>query len=169
MEIFIGQLIGFAVIVAIIWKYVVPPVKGIMAKQQEAVRVALAESAEAAQKLADADKMHAKALADAKAESTKVTDEARHDSQRIVEQLTEQAGVDAERIKAQGGQHVELMRQGVIRELRQGWARSRWPRQTNWCAGMSRSPLLRPAPSTASSPIWSRWRRPRLRSVPTPR
>ena len=82
MEIFIGQLIGFAVIVAIIWKYVVPPVKGMMAKQQEAVRVALAESAEAAQKLADADKMHAKALADAKAESTKVTDEARHDSQR---------------------------------------------------------------------------------------
>ena len=120
MEIFIGQLIGFAVIVAIIWKYVVPPVKGMMAKQQEAVRVALAESAEAAQKLADADKMHAKALADAKAESTKVTDEARHDSQRIVEQLSEQAGVDAERIKAQGGQHVELMRQGVIRELRQG-------------------------------------------------
>ncbi|TXH21911.1 MAG: F0F1 ATP synthase subunit B/delta, partial [Mycobacterium sp.] len=120
MEIFIGQLIGFAVIVAIIWKYVVPPVKGMMAKQQEAVRVALAESAEAAQKLADADKMHAKALADAKAESTKVTDEARHDSQRIVEQLTEQAAIDAERIKAQGGQHVELMRQGVIRELRQG-------------------------------------------------
>ncbi|MUM35665.1 F0F1 ATP synthase subunit B/delta, partial [Mycolicibacterium sp. CBMA 361] len=120
MEIFIGQLIGFAVIVAIIWKYVVPPVKGMMAKQQEAVRVALAESAEAAQKLADADKMHAKTLADAKAESTKVTAEARHDSQRIVDQLTEQAGIDAVRIKAQGGQQVELMRKGVIRELRHG-------------------------------------------------
>ena len=117
---FIGQLIGFAVIVAIIWKYVVPPIKSMMAKQQEAVRVALAESADAAQKLADADKMHAKALADAEAESTKVTDEARHDSQRIGEQLAEQAGVEAERIKAQGGQQVQLMRQGVIRELRQG-------------------------------------------------
>ncbi|MDH6247857.1 F0F1 ATP synthase subunit B/delta [Mycobacterium sp. OTB74] len=117
---FIGQLIGFAVIVAIIWKYVVPPVKGIMAKHQDAVRVALAESAEAAQKLADADKMHAKALADAKAESGKVTDEARYDSERITAQLAEQAGVDAERIKAQGGQQVHLMRQGVIRELRQG-------------------------------------------------
>ncbi|MUL66973.1 F0F1 ATP synthase subunit B/delta [Mycobacterium sp. CBMA 234] len=120
MEIFIGQLIGFAVIVAIIWRYVVPPVKGMMAKQQEAVRVALAESAEAAQKLADADKMHAKTLADAKAESTKVTAEARHDSQRIVDQLAEQAGIDAVRIKAQGGQQVELMRKGVIRELRHG-------------------------------------------------
>lgn len=117
---FIGQLIGFAVIVAIIWKYVVPPVKGLMAKQQEAVRVALAESAEAAQKLADADKVHAKALADAEAESGKVTNEAEADSVRITAQLVEQAGVDAERIKAQGAQQVQLLRQGVIRELRQG-------------------------------------------------
>ncbi|MGB8407248.1 MAG: F0F1 ATP synthase subunit B/delta [Mycobacterium sp.] len=117
---FIGQLIGFAVIVAIIWKYVAPPVKGLMTRQQEAVRTALAESAEAAQKLADADKMHAKALADAKAESGKVTDEAKADSVRITAQLAEQAGVDAERIKAQGAQQVQLLRQGVIRELRQG-------------------------------------------------
>jgi ATP synthase F0 subunit b/ATP synthase F1 delta subunit len=120
METFFGQLIGFAVIAFIIWKYVVPPVKTLMAKQQDAIRAALAESAEAAQKLADADKTHAKALADAKAQSAKVTDEARYDSQRIAEQLTEQAGVEAERIKAQGAQQIQLMRQGVIRALRQG-------------------------------------------------
>ncbi len=67
MSTFIGQLIGFAVIVAILMKWVVPLVKGLMQKQQEAIRVALAESAEAAKKLADADAMHAKALEDAKA------------------------------------------------------------------------------------------------------
>lgn len=48
MSIFIGQLIGFAVIAYILWRYVVPPMKALMAKQQEAVRTALAESAEAA-------------------------------------------------------------------------------------------------------------------------
>ncbi|MEE6168198.1 MULTISPECIES: F0F1 ATP synthase subunit B/delta [unclassified Mycolicibacterium] len=120
MEIFIGQLIGFAVIAYIIWRFVVPPVKALMAKQQEAVRTALAESAEAAKKLADADAMHAKALADAKAESGKVTDEARNDSQRITAQLVEQAGAEAERIKAQGAQQVQLMRQQLIRGLRNG-------------------------------------------------
>ncbi|OBC06878.1 F0F1 ATP synthase subunit B/delta [Mycobacterium sp. 852013-50091_SCH5140682] len=120
MEIFIGQLIGFAVIAYIIWRFVVPPVKALMAKQQEAVRAALAESAEAAKKLADADAMHAKALADAKAESGKVTDEARNDSQRITAQLVEQAGAEAERIKAQGAQQVQLMRQQLIRGLRNG-------------------------------------------------
>jgi F-type H+-transporting ATPase subunit delta len=120
MSTFIGQLIGFAVIAFIIWKYVVPPVRTLMQKQQDAVRTALAESAEAAKKLTDADEMHAKALAEAKAESSKVTDEARQDSERIAEQLTEQAGVDAERIKNQGAQQVQLMRQQLIRQLRAG-------------------------------------------------
>ncbi|MCV7431219.1 F0F1 ATP synthase subunit B/delta [Mycolicibacterium bacteremicum] len=120
MSTFIGQLIGFAVIVFILVKWVVPLIKGLMVKQQEAIRVALAESAEAAKKLADADAMHAKALAEAKAESTHVTDEARQDSERIKAQLAEQAGVDAERIKAQGGQQVHLLRQQVVRQLRLG-------------------------------------------------
>jgi F-type H+-transporting ATPase subunit delta len=120
MSTFIGQLIGFAVIVYLLWRYVVPPVKGLMQKQQDAVRAALAESAEAAKKLADADAMHAKALEDAKAESSKVTDEARHDSERIASQLRDQAGVEAERLKAQGAQQVQLMRQQLIRQLRQG-------------------------------------------------
>lgn len=120
MSIFIGQLIGFAVIAFIIIKWVVPPVRNLMQKQQEAVRVALAESAEAAKKLTDADEMHAKALADAKAESAKVTDEASQDSERIAAQLAEQAGTEAERIKAQGAQQIQLMRQQLIRQLRTG-------------------------------------------------
>lgn len=120
MSIFIGQLIGFAVIAYIIIKWVVPPVRSLMQKQQEAVRVALAESADAAKKLAEADEMHAKALADAKAESAKVTDEASQDSERITAQLAEQAGTEAERIKAQGVQQVQLMRQQLIRQLRTG-------------------------------------------------
>jgi ATP synthase F1 delta subunit/ATP synthase F0 subunit b len=117
---FIGQLIGFAVIAFILWRYVVPPVRTLMQKQQDAVRAALAESAEAAKKLEDADAEHAKALENAKAESSKVTEEAKHDSERIAAQLTEQAAADAERIKAQGAQHVQLLRQQRIRQLRQG-------------------------------------------------
>ena len=44
MSIFIGQLIGFAVIAFIIIKWVVPPVRSLMQKQQEAVRVARQET-----------------------------------------------------------------------------------------------------------------------------
>ncbi len=119
MSTFIGQLIGFALIVFIAVKWVVPPVRTMMHNQQEAVRAALAESKSAANQLATADERHKKALEDAKAQAAKVTDEARSDSERIAEQLREQAVIEAERIKAQGEQHIQLLRQQTIRGLRQ--------------------------------------------------
>lgn len=118
MSTFIGQLIGFAVIVWLVAKFVVPPVRTMMKNQQDAVRQALDESASAAQKLSNADAMHAKAVADAEGDASKVTSEARTDSTRIAEQLGEQAVVEAERIKTQGAAQVHLLRQQAIRELR---------------------------------------------------
>ncbi|MBY0289150.1 MAG: F0F1 ATP synthase subunit B/delta [Mycobacteriaceae bacterium] len=119
MSTFIGQLIGFAVIVFLLMKYVVPPVRTMMKNQQEAVRAQLEEHSEAEKKVADADAEHAKALKEAKAEAAKVIDEARHDAEKIAEQLRAQADVELERIKVQGGQQVQLLRQQLIRELRQ--------------------------------------------------
>jgi ATP synthase F0 subunit b/ATP synthase F1 delta subunit len=116
---FIGQLVGFAVIVFIIWRYVVPPVRNMMKRQQETVRTQLAEHAEAEKKVADADTEHAKALEEAKAEAAKVIEEARHDAESIAEQLRIQADAELERIKTQGAQQVRLLRQQLIRELRQ--------------------------------------------------
>ena len=118
MSTFIGQLIGFLVILWIIWRYVVPPVRRMMANQQEAVRNQLDESAKAAQRLAEADKFHAERVAEAKAEAKHITEEARVDAERIAEQLRAQADVEVERIKVQGGQQVQLLRAQLIRQLR---------------------------------------------------
>lgn len=119
MSTFIGQLIGFLVIIWIIWRYAVPPVRRLMASQQEAVRNQLDESAKAAQRLADADKYHAQRVQEAKAEAKHITEEARVDAERIGEQLRVQADVEAERIKVQGVQQVSLLRAQTIRQLRQ--------------------------------------------------
>ncbi len=119
MSTFIGQLVGFAIIIFIVVKWVVPPVRNLMNNQQDAVRAALEDSKSAAEKLANADQMHAKAVEEAKAAGAKLTEEARADSTRIGEQLREQAGTEAERIKAQGEQQIHLLRQQTIRNLRQ--------------------------------------------------
>jgi ATP synthase F0 subunit b/ATP synthase F1 delta subunit len=116
---FIGQLIGFAAIVFLIVRYVVPPVRGMMQRQQETIRSQLEQHAEAEKKVADADSEHAKALEEARAEAKKVIEEARHDAEKIAEQLRTQADVELERIKTQGAQQVRLLRQQLIRELRQ--------------------------------------------------
>ncbi len=118
MSTFIGQLIGFAVIVAIIVKYVVPPLRKLMADQRQAVATQLEESAKAAQRLAAADQHHAARVAAGKADARHVVEEARADSVRIGEQLRAQADADAERIKLQGGQQASLLRAQTIRQLR---------------------------------------------------
>jgi len=115
---FIGQLIGFAAIIWIITKYVVPPVRKLMAQQQDAVRTQLDDSAKATHRLAAADQFHAKRVEEGKVEGRKIVEEARTDSVRIGEQLREQAVVEADRIKVQGGQQVSLLHSQLIRQLR---------------------------------------------------
>lgn len=118
MSTFIGQLIGFAVIIWILAKYVAPPVRKLMADQKEAVRTQLDESAKAGQRLAAADEYHTKRVEEGKVEGRGIVEEAKVDSVRIAEQMRIQAGVDAERIKVQGGQQVSLLRSQMIRQLR---------------------------------------------------
>jgi ATP synthase F0 subunit b/ATP synthase F1 delta subunit len=119
MSTFIGQLIGFALIVFLVWKYLVPLIRKMMTNQQDNVRRQLDESAEAKTKLAEAEKAHEKALEQAKAEAKRVTEEARVDSERIAEQLRVQADAEVERIKVQGAAQVQLLRAQLIRQLRQ--------------------------------------------------
>jgi ATP synthase F0 subunit b len=119
MSTFIGQLVGFAVIVYIAWRYVIPPVRRMMTNQQDNVRKQLADSAEAKKRLAEAEKAHEKAIEQAKAEAKQVIEEARVDTERIVEQLHAQADAEVERIKVQGAQHVQLLRAQLLRQLRQ--------------------------------------------------
>ncbi|MBS9535388.1 F0F1 ATP synthase subunit B/delta [Mycobacterium sp. M1] len=118
MSTFIGQLVGFAVIVWLLWRFVVPPIRKLMADQQEAVRKQLAEAAAAADRLAQASQAHTTAVANAEVEAKRVTEEARADAVRIAEQLRTQAGTDAERIKATGSQQVGLLRSQLVRQLR---------------------------------------------------
>ncbi len=113
MSTFIGQLVGFAVIVWLIVRFVVPPVRKMMADQQNTVRQQLADSSAAADRLAEASRAHAKAKEDANAEAKRLTEEAQSDAERIGEQMRAQADSDAERIKQQGGKQVELMRCAV--------------------------------------------------------
>lgn len=118
MSTFLGQLGGFALIVFIVWRYAVPPVRNMMAARQDLVRQQLADSAAAADRLTESTTAHSKAVQEAKEEAEQVVEEARADADRITEQLQAQAGVEAERIAAQGTRQAELLRAQLTRQLR---------------------------------------------------
>jgi ATP synthase F0 subunit b/ATP synthase F1 delta subunit len=118
MSTFIGQLVGFAAIVLLVVRYVVPPVRNMMAARQDAVRQQLDDSAKAAERLTESTAAHSKAVQSAEAEAEEVVEEAKADAERITEQLRAQAEVEAERIVGQGARQVELLRTQLTRQLR---------------------------------------------------
>jgi ATP synthase F0 subunit b/ATP synthase F1 delta subunit len=118
MSTFIGQLVGFAAIVLLVWRYVVPPVRKMMAARQDTVRQQLEDSATAAERLTESTTAHSKAVDAAKSEAKRVVEEAQSDAERITEQLQAQSEIDAERIKVQGVRQAELLRAQLTRQLR---------------------------------------------------
>jgi F-type H+-transporting ATPase subunit delta len=118
MSTFIGQLVGFAVIVWLAWRYVVPPVRRLMTARQDTVRQQLEDAAAAAKRLTESTTAHSRAVEAAKEEAKGVVEEAKTDAERITEQLQAQADVEAERIKGQGARQVQLLRTQLTRQLR---------------------------------------------------
>ncbi|OBG58526.1 F0F1 ATP synthase subunit B/delta [Mycobacterium sp. E1715] len=118
MSTFIGQLIGFAAIVLLVVRYVVPPVRRLMAARQEAVRQQLKDSAAAADRLKESTTAHSNAVESAKSEAERLVEEAQTDAGRIAEQFRIQADSESERITTQGGRQVELLRTQLSRQLR---------------------------------------------------
>lgn len=118
MSTFLGQLIGFAAIVWLVVRFIVPPLRRLMAAQQESVRAQLNDAAAAADRLITASQAHAEAVARARSEAQQVIEDARADAGRITEQLRKQADAEVERIKVAGEQQVGLLRAQLIRQLR---------------------------------------------------
>jgi ATP synthase F0 subunit b/ATP synthase F1 delta subunit len=119
MSTFIGQLVGFALIVFLVMRYAVPPVRRLMTARQDTVRQQLADAATATERLTESTTAHSKAVQAAKSEAERVVEEAKVDAERISAQLQAQAGVEAERIKGQGASQAGLLRTQLSRQLRQ--------------------------------------------------
>lgn len=116
--IFIGQLVGFALIVFIVWKYVRPPVKKLMKDRQDTIRRQLEESAEADQRLTEGKSARAKAVSDADAEATQMKADGERDAEAIAVDMREQADHEVARIAGQGDAQMSLVRSNLVRGLR---------------------------------------------------
>jgi F-type H+-transporting ATPase subunit delta len=118
VDIFIGQLVGFAVVVFVFIRYIKPPLSKSIAAQKETIATQVAESEQAKARLAEAKDAHATALEQARAEASQIREEARGDAQAIAEQMRNQADAEVKRITEHGRAQVIFNRQALIRQLR---------------------------------------------------
>lgn len=114
----IVELVIFLVVLWVIWRYVVPPIKRVMNQRQEMVRKQIQESQDASERLEAAERKYQDALDEARTEAAKIREGARSEAQRIKEEMREQAEQEVAGVRQRGEEQLATQREQVVRELR---------------------------------------------------
>jgi F-type H+-transporting ATPase subunit b len=114
----IAELVGFVVMLFVLYRYVLPLVKKMVRERHETVQRQVDEAEEATRKLEQAQQRFESAVAEAKEEAARIRDDARADATRISEELKEQAEREVERIRARGEEQLAAQRDQVVRLMR---------------------------------------------------
>ena len=115
---FIAELVGFVLIVFVLWRYVLPLVGRMVKNRQDEVQRQVDEAQEATRKLDDAKGRLDNAIERSEAEAARIRDDARADATRIREELKEQAEAEVERMLQRGRDQLVADRDHAVRGLR---------------------------------------------------
>jgi len=107
---FIAELVAFVIILAIIWRYILPPVQKAMHQRQEMIRQQVEDAEEAKAKLAEAQEAYKNALTEARVEAAQIRENARAEAQRTIEELRASAQEESARIVARGEEQLQRPR-----------------------------------------------------------
>ncbi|MHA7274912.1 F0F1 ATP synthase subunit B [Arthrobacter sp. Hz1] len=111
-------LVGFAVLMFIVKKFVMPAFEKTFAERTEAIEGGIAK-AEAAQAEANAAlDEYKQQLVDARTEANRIREEARAEGAQILAELKEKAGAESARITEQAHVQIEAERQAAVVSLR---------------------------------------------------
>ena len=118
IAVIIAELVGFAVMIFVLFRYVLPLVKDMVSKRQDEIQRQVEEADEARRKLEDAHGRFDNAVQQAEAEAARIRDDARADAAGIREELIAQAEADVERMLQRGRDQLAAQRDQVVRGLR---------------------------------------------------
>ena len=118
IAVWVAELVGFALMLFVLWRYVLPLVKNMVTKRQDEIQRQVDEANEATRKLEDAQGRFENAVQQAEAEAARIRDDARADAAGIREELIAQAEADVERMLQRGRDQLVAQRDQVVRGLR---------------------------------------------------
>lgn len=115
---FFVELVILLIVLGVLWRYAVPPVKRAMDERREMIRRQIEESQQASKRLTEAEARYSKALAEARVEAAKIRETARADAQDIKDEMRQQAEQEVARIRERGEEQLAHQREQVVRDMR---------------------------------------------------
>ncbi len=115
---FLVELLAFAIILALLGKFVIPPINRAMTARQDAIRKQFSDLEEAKSGAQQAEDDFKSQLADARHEAARIREEAREQGAAIVAEMREQAQAEASRIVEHAHAQIGAERQQAVATLR---------------------------------------------------
>lgn len=114
----IVELLIFLVVLAVLWRFVVPPVQRAMVERRDIVRRELEEAERARGRLAEAEQEYRRAVDETRADATRVREEARAEGQRLLDAARDRAAREYEDQAAEHADRLQADRLAVLAALR---------------------------------------------------
>lgn len=115
---FFAELIAFIIILVILGRYVLPPLRAALNERQGIINQQMLDADQTREQLANAQTEYQRALAEARKEAAQIRDSATADAQRIADEMHAAAREESARIVARGEELLANQRQTTVRELR---------------------------------------------------
>ncbi len=114
----IAEAIVFLLMVAILWRWVYPPVMRVAERREQAIEAGLQQAQEAEKRLADVRIEVEKLLEDARAQAREITDRAHREASAEADELRAKARREAKILSDQARIDIIAERDRALRELR---------------------------------------------------
>ncbi|HBV01620.1 MAG TPA: ATP synthase F0 subunit B [Candidatus Taylorbacteria bacterium] len=112
--ILIAQVVNFAILLVVLWKFVYTPVMRLLDARREGVLKAIEREEKSAMKLASAETDRSEILAQARAESQKIIDGARLDGEELKKKLIASAKEEIEKMQGYATKRLHDERSRLI-------------------------------------------------------
>ncbi len=115
---FFAEVIAFLIILWVLWKFVLPPLKRIMNERQAIIDQQMEDADATRLQLAEAQTEYQRALTEARTQAAQIRENATAEAQRVVDDMHASAREESARIVARGEELLANQRQATVRELR---------------------------------------------------
>jgi F-type H+-transporting ATPase subunit b len=115
---FVVELMAFIIVLGVLWRYVIPPVRQAMNARQEMARKLVSDSEEAKQLLEQAQTAHKTAIANARHEAAQLRVQAEEQRREIVAGASAEAEARVAEIITRGQAQLGAEKRQAIRQLK---------------------------------------------------
>ena len=118
LKLFSAQLINFAILLIVLWRFVYKPLLKIMNDRSEKIEQGLKNAEEAKSLRKQATSEHAKVLAAAQQEVRGILQQAQEEAQRVQEQSLTETRTEIDKQLEGARQRMEVERQNMMKEMK---------------------------------------------------